>query len=96
MWFATATSAGHRPRPRPRRTVQEPPERVGGPADDPQVAAVDAAQVVERAEADLVLELVAAAVGSEEDVMRVGRTAAAAGHLAIAVVAVPDLPGAAR
>ena len=60
-------------RPEPGLSAAEPGEFVGSAAVDAQPAAVDAAQVVEGAEGDLVLELVAAELRTEEDMVRVGR-----------------------
>jgi hypothetical protein len=82
-------------RPSPRLSPEEPPERVGRAADDAQVAAVDAAEVMEGASGGLALGLVAAAVRAEHDVMGVGAAVAAPRDLAMTAVAVANLPRAA-
>src|SRR5512133_2587828 len=88
-------SGDRRPRPIPRLPGEEPPQPVGRPADDLKMAVVDAPQVMERADADLVVDLVAAAVRPEQHVVRLRGAVAAARHLALAVIPVADLPGAA-
>src|SRR5512140_1336211 len=79
------------PRPRPDPAAEDPGERVRRAAGDAQPAAVDAAEVVEGAEADEVLRLVAAAVRPELDVVRVRRAPAAPRHLAEAPVPDPHV-----
>src|SRR5512143_2410060 len=81
-----------RARPEGRAVGQLPDQVVGGGAGDAQLAAVDAAQVVGGAQGGQVPRAVAAALGAADEVVPLGRGAAAARGGAPAPVPIPDPP----
>jgi hypothetical protein len=75
----------------PDHPAQQPREPVRRPSEHGEEAAVDAPQVMEGAQADLVLGVVAATVRAEVDVVRVDGAVAAPRDLAKALIPVADL-----